>query len=146
VLQVACLALVAAAGYLYPGFAPGGDPGIVRLVGDGLIVAGLVLLGWAVAALQPAGAFTALPHPRADGRLVETGPYRLVRHPVYSGLILAAIGATVSRESIGAGLATSALAIVLDLKRRREEAWLLERYPGYADYRLRTKALIPFAY
>jgi protein-S-isoprenylcysteine O-methyltransferase Ste14 len=35
---------------------------------------------------------------------------------------------------------------VLDIKRRREEAWLVERYPGYTAYLARTKALLPFLY
>lgn len=146
VLQVACLALVAAGALVFPGFAPGGDRGDMRLLGDVLIVAGLALVVWAVATLQQANAFTALPHPRADGTLVETGPYRFLRHPIYSGLILAAIGGSISRESVAAALAALALAIVLDLKRRREELWLAERYPGFAAYRARTHALVPYLY
>jgi protein-S-isoprenylcysteine O-methyltransferase Ste14 len=146
ILQFTCLGLIAVGGLLAPGFDPGGGRGDVRLAGDALIVGGLVLVGWAVAALLPAQAFTALPQPRRDGTLVETGPYRFVRHPVYSGLILAGIGATIGRESLAAGLATLALVIVLDLKRRREEQWLVERYPGYQAYRRRTKALIPLVY
>jgi protein-S-isoprenylcysteine O-methyltransferase Ste14 len=146
VLQFACLALVAFGGFLAPGFAPGGDHGEVRLIGDVLLIGGLVIVGWAVAALQPARAFTALPHPRADGSLVESGPYRFVRHPVYSGLILAALGSTISRESLAAGLATIALAVTLDLKRRHEELWLVDRYPNYVPYRTRTKALLPLLY
>jgi putative ABC transport system permease protein len=50
---------------------------------------------------------------------------------------------------VGVGLAALAavlLALVLDLKRRREEAWLLARFEGYEAYRLRTKALVPFVY
>lgn len=45
-----------------------------------------------------------------------------------------------------APVSVALLAIVLDLKRRREEAWLAARYPGYGAYRARTKALIPFLY
>ena len=48
--------------------------------------------------------------------------------------------------SVAAGVATLALAVTLDLKRRREELWLAERFEGYAAYRQRTKALIPFLY
>ncbi|HYK94482.1 MAG TPA: isoprenylcysteine carboxylmethyltransferase family protein [Candidatus Dormibacteraeota bacterium] len=146
VLQFVCLALVAAGGLLYPGFVPGDDLAVLRLVGDLLVVCGLALVAWAIVALQPAKAFTAVPLPRADGALVETGPYRFVRHPVYSGLILAGIGGAVARASLAAGVATIALALVLELKRRREEQWLVERYTGYTAYRARTKALIPFVY
>lgn len=145
-LQVACMAAIVLGAFLFPGFAPGGDRGDVRLLGDVVIVGGVAVLAWATAVLRPANAFSALPHPRADGALVDSGPYRYVRHPIYSGLILAGVGALISRKSVAAGLATIVLAIVLDLKRRREEVWLLERYPGYAAYRTRTKALIPFVY
>ena len=51
---------------------------------------------------------------------------------------------------IAASPVTLAMAAVLfvffDLKSRREEAWLLDRYPAYADYRARTRRLIPLVY
>ena len=78
--------------------------------------------------------------------MAETGPYRWVRHPLYLGLIVAGLGTASSRTSLVSLAATIGLAIVLDLKRRREEAWLVERFPGYEAYRRRTKALIPFVY
>ena len=145
-LQFVCIGLVAAGGFLFPGSLPGFEDGAVRLLGDIVVVAGLLVIGWAVGALRPARSFTAFPRPLADGALVESGPYRFVRHPIYSGLILTGIGATVSRESAAAGLATIALAIVLDLKRRREESWLVEHYPEYTAYQTRSKALLPFVY
>jgi protein-S-isoprenylcysteine O-methyltransferase Ste14 len=77
---------------------------------------------------------------------VATGAYRFVRHPIYGGLILAALGLAVITPWAGTFIAVGLLAIVLDLKRRREELWLTERYPGYAVYRAKTKALIPFLY
>jgi len=77
---------------------------------------------------------------------VEAGPYRFVRHPIYGGLVLAGIAVALIRASLPVALLTLALAVVLDVKRRREEAWLVDRYPGYADYRARTRALIPFLY
>jgi protein-S-isoprenylcysteine O-methyltransferase Ste14 len=84
---------------------------------------------------------------RKEGHVVvQTGPYRLVRHPIYTGLIVAAwalaiqIGATVSL--VGAGLITLGFWI----KARLEERFLsAELGPGaYADYRRLTPMLIPF--
>jgi protein-S-isoprenylcysteine O-methyltransferase Ste14 len=77
---------------------------------------------------------------------VERGPYRLVRHPIYTGLILGAVGLAVITPWPGTFIATGLLTVVLDLKRRREEVWLRDRYPGYAAYQARTRALIPFLY
>ena len=57
-----------------------------------------------------------------------------------------AIGLAVITPWAGTLIAVALLALVLDLKRRREEVWLLERYPGYAAYRARTRALVPFLY
>jgi protein-S-isoprenylcysteine O-methyltransferase Ste14 len=87
-----------------------------------------------------------LPRPREKARLVETGAYRLVRHPIYSGIFLASLGWGLSLHSwltIGYALL---LFIVLDLKARREEQWLLEKFSGYAAYQKRVRRLIPFIY
>jgi protein-S-isoprenylcysteine O-methyltransferase Ste14 len=54
------------------------------------------------------------------------------------------VGGSLTRASIAGLLASAALLVVLELKRRREEAWLEQRYPGYAAYRARTKRLIPW--
>lgn len=145
-LQFACFALVAAAWW----FAPPGPEGDLRLVlqpaayAVGLV--GAVLIGSGVAELRRASALTAVPHPRAEADLVQTGAYRFVRHPIYGGLILGALGLALLAPWVGTFAAVAVLAVVLDLKRRREEAWLADRYPGYVEYRRRTRALIPFLY
>jgi protein-S-isoprenylcysteine O-methyltransferase Ste14 len=126
-----------------PGLA---DQDLVRRAGGILLIAGLGVIGASVWSLNRGRALSALPHPLETATLVESGPYRFVRHPIYSGLILAGIGAALIRLSPIVGVLTLILAVVLDLKRRREEAWLQERYPAYAAYRSRTRALIPFLY
>ncbi len=87
-----------------------------------------------------------LPRPRSDAILVESGIYASLRHPVYAGLILGGIGWSSLTRSLPAFVVAVILAIWLDAKARREEAWLLERYTGYAAYRRRTKRFLPGVY
>jgi protein-S-isoprenylcysteine O-methyltransferase Ste14 len=109
----------------------------VALVGLGaiLIVLGMRDLG---------GSLAAVPRPRDDGVLVETGVYGRARHPIYGGLVLGASGwALMGASPVGLLLAAALLGF-FTLKSTREEAWLVERFPGYAAYRLRTKRFVPF--
>ena len=104
------------------------------MLGILLIVAGLAVV--LVAALTLGRAFTPLPRPRR-GKLRQHGIYGVVRHPVYGGVVLLALGWSLA----GAPLAlvpTALLAGLFELKSLREEAWLVERYPEYAAYRERT--------
>lgn len=117
-----------------------------REVGAVALLAALGLIGLSMAFLRGGKALSALPRPLATGSLVAAGPYRFIRHPIYSGLVLAGIAVALIRVSLLVALLTATLAIVLDVKRRREEAWLVERYPDYASYRARTRALVPFLY
>jgi protein-S-isoprenylcysteine O-methyltransferase Ste14 len=69
-----------------------------------------------------------------------------VRQSIYGGLVLAAIGwgfATASPAAIGGGFVLGGF---FDLKSRREEGWLGERFAEYAAYRTRTRKLIPWVY
>jgi protein-S-isoprenylcysteine O-methyltransferase Ste14 len=91
-------------------------------------------------------ALTPFPHPRPDAPLVEQGAYRLARHPIYGGLVLGAVGwGLITASALALALATVLLAF-FDLKSRREEAWLVDRFPAYEAYRRRTRRLIPFVY
>jgi protein-S-isoprenylcysteine O-methyltransferase Ste14 len=107
------------------------------LVGVILFLAGLFKLG---ANLTP------LPYPKEQATLIETGPYKLVRHPVYCGGIIAAFGWAFCIHSwLTIGYAVI-LFIFLDFKSRREEIWLKERFSNYNDYQKRVRKLIPFIY
>jgi len=110
-------------------------------VGIVLITGGIVLAVRGAVDLD--GALTPLPRPRDGAELVETGVYALVRHPIYSGLILAAFGWAIVRVSIVAGALAVVLAAFLRVKSEREETWLGQRFPAYAAYRARTPRLIP---
>ena len=128
-----------------PLIAPVGPIGWVRfLLGVGAIATG----GWlAVRGFTDLGdSLTPLPRPRTDGRLVEAGIYRRLRHPIYAGLICAGIGWSVLTASLPAALVALALAVFLDLKARREEAWLVDQYQEYAAYRQRSHRFVPGIY
>ena len=140
ILQMILLFIIA----LAPRFEGFAFPDWLRLAGW-VLMAGGALFG--LAALPQLGAnLTPFPRPRAGGELVTSGVYALVRHPIYAGLIVAAFGwALVRMNVLGLFLALLLFAF-FDLKSRREEAWLMEVYPDYADYRRRVKKLIPGIY
>jgi protein-S-isoprenylcysteine O-methyltransferase Ste14 len=86
------------------------------------------------------------PRPPVKGKLVESGAYRLVRHPIYSGLFFAALGWGLRLHSFPVIGYALLLFVVHDLKARREERWLMEKFPEYEGYRKRVRRLIPFIY
>ena len=89
---------------------------------------------------------TPFPKPLEGARLVESGAYRLVRHPIYGGLVLGALGWGLVRASPLTLAGALLLAAFFDLKSRREEIWLSERYEDYPAYRSRTHRLLPWVY
>jgi protein-S-isoprenylcysteine O-methyltransferase Ste14 len=146
VLQFALFALLAAGPRTLPGLPPW-PPLLARaaaaagavLVPAGCLVslAGVLRLG---ANLSP------LPFPKEGASLVVGGAYRYVRHPIYSGLICAALGWGLWLHGwLTLGYAALLFAL-LDLKSRREERWLCERFAGYDAYQRRVRRLIPFVY
>ena len=145
-IQGVILTWIAATGWYFPAGVVAGLPPLVGVAGWTFIAAGLALVLAGTQALASHDAFTALPRPRDSARLVETGAFRLVRNPVYGGLVLIGLGWAATRGSIAALAGTAVLFVFLDLKRRREEAWLAERFPGYAAYRSRTRRMIPWIY
>ncbi len=89
---------------------------------------------------------TPLPHPRDDSQLVSTGIYAWVRHPIYVGVVLGAVAWAGWCASATHLLGAIALGIFFDAKARREEAWLLEKYPDYAAYAQCVRRFIPGVY
>ncbi len=142
-LQVALFALVALAGTLGPAW---GDPWLAvgRVVGALLVGAGFVVVLLGLVGLREN--LTAVPRPVEGGRLIDSGVYGLVRHPIYFGILTASLGWGLATASPAAVLATVLLGCFFDLKARREEAWLVAAYPAYAAYRARVRKLAPFIY
>lgn len=117
---------------------------VVGLVGNVLLIGGLLVV--LIGTLSLSSSFTIVPRPKEGGELVTSGLYRFVRNPIYAGLIAAALGASIGSASLPALLVSGVLALVLDLKTRREEVFLRERFPGYAAYAARTRKFIPLVY
>ncbi|MBD2040927.1 methyltransferase family protein [Microcoleus sp. FACHB-672] len=114
--------------------------GIAAILGVGafvLIIKGLLDLG---------SNLTPLPYPKENGQLVQTGIYSLVRHPLYSGLILAALSWAIWQQSLFHLAGAAVLLVFLNAKASREEAWLSQKYPDYPNYQNRVKKLIPWLY
>lgn len=112
----------------------------------GLAFMALGLLVALTAALGLGRALTPLPKPNEAGKLVASGIYRWVRHPIYTGILLMALGWAFYIEGLVTLWSVAVLAIFFDIKSRREEQWLLEKYPEYAAYQKKTRRLIPFIY
>jgi protein-S-isoprenylcysteine O-methyltransferase Ste14 len=141
VIQGILLVAIAAAGSLGPAW--DGAIRVVTSVGGGLLVAaGFALAARGIRDLRDA--LTPLPYPRPDAEFVETGVYRLVRHPIYGGLVIMAAGWGLLTASPVALVGSVMLLGFFELKSRREEAWLERRFAGYPAYRARTHRLIPW--
>lgn len=144
VLQFALLGLLAAAGIFGGGAWDGPLAGLASLLGLALLLSGGLLVGRGL--LDLGRNLTPVPRPRDDAQLVETGVYAYVRHPIYSGLLVGALGWGLLVASPVTLLLAVGLGVFFDLKSRREEVWLSGRYPGYAMYMARTRRLIPWLY
>ena len=124
------------------------EPDAVRLaaaaLGASAIVAGAVIGARGI--LDLGSSLTPFPRPADANTLVDTGVYRYVRHPIYSGLVLASIGWGIATLAPAAIVLSVGLLAWFDLKARHEEAWLVERHPSYRAYRARTRKFIPRLY
>lgn len=108
------------------------------------LLAGSALLAlWALSANRP-GNFNIRPTPRRGGTLVTSGPYRWIRHPMYTSVLMAAAAAAVKSHRTLDVLLWLALMAVLLAKAGIEERALMLRFPDYQDYQARTTKFMPW--
>jgi len=112
--------------------------------GVALTLFGLALAAWGFLSLGDA--LTPYPRPLDGATLHRQGAYRFMRHPIYTGVLLGAFGWALWWLSAYGALCALALAGFIDRKARREEIWLREKYPEYADYERRVRKFIPGLY
>jgi len=117
---------------------------IGSLSGAFLFLTGTIMTAYG--ALSLGRNLTPLPHPKDDSTLIVSGAYRLVRHPIYSGITFMAFGWGFWLNSwLTIGYASLLLGF-FDLKSRFEERLLAERFQEYASYQQRVSKLLPFIY
>ena len=110
---------------------------------------GAFILGTAIAmmaAFNLGKNLTPLPRPKENAVLIQRGLYRFVRHPIYFGVIVLSVGWGLIQKSTLVWLYVIAITIFFDIKSRREEQWLAERFSAYVDYQGRVRKLIPWVY
>jgi protein-S-isoprenylcysteine O-methyltransferase Ste14 len=109
-----------------------------QLASDALLIAGTA---WSVWALRSLGRnLSVLAQARG---LASRGPYRWVRHPLYTGELVSALGLAIAAGTLAAAVAWVALCLLQGYRAVREEQVLLQALPGYLSYRSRTPALLP---
>jgi protein-S-isoprenylcysteine O-methyltransferase Ste14 len=114
------------------------------LVGLGLMLAGLGLgwLAWTVRHNR-LGNFNIRPESKPGATLITAGPYRWVRHPMYTGVLVAGLGAVAAGPSAWRVAAWLGLFGVLIAKARLEEAALRRQFVDYEGYRRNRSFLLP---
>jgi protein-S-isoprenylcysteine O-methyltransferase Ste14 len=146
VIQLVLIGVVLLGPRTYPGLSEWSATALQLALpaGIALIALGAGLIAWGIVALGRN--LTAVPRPKQGATLVERGPYRIVRHPMYTGAILIAFGWAFAVHGSLTLLYACMVVAFLALKTAREERWLREELPGYVDYERRVRRLIPFVY
>ena len=111
----------------------------------GVLVLGGVIGLWAFLAMG-LGNIRAFPEIPQHGRLVVHGPYRWVRHPMYTSVLVITLAWMVEHPFPFRMVLWVGLVVTLWVKLRYEESLLMERFPEYDTYRRQTKRLIPFVW
>jgi protein-S-isoprenylcysteine O-methyltransferase Ste14 len=112
-------------------------------LGLALLAAGLAFSVWARVRLGRnwSGTVTV----KEGHELIRTGPYRYVRHPIYTGLLAAVLGTAITSGTVRAALGLVLIVAALCFKLRREERFMSETFPEeYPRYRTEVPALVPF--
>jgi len=122
---------------------PRADPSPVRIAIGGLLIFAGVVLG-VVGGLRLGPALTPTPVPLADAGLRTSGPYSLIRHPIYTAVLLGAIGFATAIGTWWTWLVAALLVLFFWSKSRWEDSLLREAYgDAWVQWSRRTGALLP---
>ena len=134
-IQFAGIAFFVVTGSNYP-------QNVVVLV---LQILSIVIGVWAILAMK-LHTVTALPSVRQGGQLCTSGPYRVIRHPMYTAVLLLLLAFLINDYS-HTGLVVFLIVLVdLLVKMNVEEKLLIAHYDGYKEYMRYTKRIVPLVY
>jgi protein-S-isoprenylcysteine O-methyltransferase Ste14 len=119
------------------------SPSLHAPVFAGWVLFGAGLTVFAAAFLALGKAFTPNPMPKPDAALAVHGIYRFIRHPMYSAVLLCGLGWAVAFGGLWHYILCAALLLFFWAKSRAEERWLVQRYPGYAQYQRTAGRFLP---
>jgi protein-S-isoprenylcysteine O-methyltransferase Ste14 len=126
-------------------FLDGGiGPQIHRFILLGSALELLGVLGVLICAASLRSSLTVVPIPKEEGRLSTNGLYRYVRHPMYTSVLILALGIAVQSGSTIKYLLVILLYVLFYLKSVFEEKYLRLKYSNYAEYSARIPRFIPF--
>lgn len=145
VLTLAALIMFIASGWPVPAAHLWTTPTPIGWACFALALIGLIFTWAARLHLGPLWSNTSAP--TEDHRIVDTGPYAIVRHPVYAGLLLAALATAAERGRLEAVAGALTLIAAVSLRAKLEERFLRRDLSdeAYAAYRARVPMLIPLA-
>lgn len=117
----------------------------LAFTGLALTIAGVAFTIWARFYLG--SNWSGRPTIKEGHTLIRSGPYAVVRHPIYSGISLGLLGTAIAQGKLGALVGTVFVLIAFKVKSRLEEAFMTEQFgPKYLNYKEQVKGLIPFVW
>jgi protein-S-isoprenylcysteine O-methyltransferase Ste14 len=113
-------------------------------IGAAVCVTGLGIAIWARWTL--AGNWSSDVRFKRGHELLQTGPYRFVRHPIYTAILLMCFAPAIQSGQLHCWLGALLMGIGFWIKLKQEETVMLQHFPEYGAYRKRVKALVPFVF
>ena len=117
----------------------------MNLFAFSLLILSVLLIGWAIFTMRKSK-LRVMPEPSANATLITNGPYRYIRHPMYTAVILFCGSLLICNFSLLRVLLITALTIVLIIKLTLEEKLLQQKFEAYQDYHKHTYRFIPLVF
>ncbi len=109
------------------------------------VIIGVLTMIWAVLTMRLSN-LNMIPDLKHNSIFVTSGPYKLIRHPMYASVLLVTLMLVINHLTLWRIGLWLVLFIDLYFKLSYEEKLLLTKYPEYSEYKSKTKRLVPFIY